>query len=30
MQTAATRPTKLGQPFTRRSLRKPVAYLFHG
>src|SRR4051812_38628517 len=25
--TAVTRPTKLGQPFTRRSLRKLVTYL---
>jgi transposase len=27
IQTAITRPTKLGQPFTRWSLRKLVAYL---
>ena len=27
VQTATTRPTKLGQPFTRWSLRKLVAYL---
>ncbi|SFL16170.1 IS630 family transposase [Streptomyces pini] len=27
IQTATTRPTKLGQPFTRWSLRKLVAYL---
>ncbi|KAB1988309.1 COG3415 family protein [Streptomyces triticiradicis] len=27
MQTATTRPTKLGRPFTRRSLRKLVGYL---
>ncbi|MDQ0904304.1 hypothetical protein QFZ22_000289 [Streptomyces canus] len=32
VQTAITRPTKLGQPFTRWSLRKLVAYLLkvHG
>ncbi|MFE9679751.1 IS630 family transposase [Streptomyces sp. NPDC006259] len=32
IQTATTRPTKLGQPFTRWSLRKLVAYLrkIHG
>ncbi|MFI0765216.1 IS630 family transposase [Streptomyces sp. NPDC021218] len=27
VQTATTRPTKLGQPFTRRSIRKLAAYL---
>lgn len=27
IQTATTRPTKLGQPFTHWSLRKLVAYL---
>lgn len=27
VQTATTRPTKLGQPFTRWSIRKPAAYL---
>lgn len=27
MVTATTRPTKLGQPFTRWSLRKLAAYL---
>ncbi|MFG2478261.1 IS630 family transposase [Streptomyces fagopyri] len=32
VQTATTRPTKLGQPFTRWSIRKLAAYLrkFHG
>ncbi|MGW0737680.1 IS630 family transposase [Streptomyces sp. NPDC002851] len=30
IQTATTRPTKLGQPFTRWSLRKLVAYLLRG
>lgn len=27
MATATIRPTKLGQPFTRWSIRKPAAYL---
>ncbi|WP_328433139.1 IS630 family transposase [Streptomyces sp. NBC_00425] len=27
IKTATTRPTKLGQPFTRWSIRKPAAYL---
>nr|WP_232326658.1 helix-turn-helix domain-containing protein [Microbispora sp. ATCC PTA-5024] len=29
VQTAATRPAKLGQPFTRWSIRKLAAYLHH-